>query len=80
MRRAAEQLRERAPGIAVNLTREQGKPLAEARGEVLTAADIIDRFAEEGRRAYGQMIPARVPGILLTTIKLPVGPVAAFTP
>ncbi len=57
MRRAAERLRERAPGVAVNLTHEQGKPLAEARGEVLAATDIIDWSAEEGRRAYSQMIP-----------------------
>ncbi|MEA5160706.1 aldehyde dehydrogenase family protein [Cereibacter johrii] len=78
--RAAERLRERAPGIAANLTREQGKPLAEARGAVLAAADIIDWFAEEGRSAYVQMIPTRVQGILQMTIKLPVGPVAALTP
>lgn len=80
MRRAADLMRERADGIARILTREQGKPLAEARGEVLAGADIIDWFAEEGRRAYGQIIPARTPGVTQLAIKLPVGPVAAFTP
>lgn len=80
MRRAADLMRERADGIARILTREQGKPLAEARGEVLAGADIIDWFAEEGRRAYGQIIPARAPGVTQLAVKLPVGPVAAFTP
>ncbi|WP_225025991.1 NAD-dependent succinate-semialdehyde dehydrogenase [Xinfangfangia pollutisoli] len=80
MRRAGDLLRARAAEIAVTLTREQGKPVAESRGEVLAAADIIDWFAEEGRRAYGQIIPARVPGVTQMTVKLPVGPVAAFTP
>src|SRR5690606_12402165 len=61
-------------------TREQGKPLAEARGETMAAADTIDWFAEEGRRAYGQIIPARAAGVTQMAIKLPVGPVAAFTP
>ena len=43
-------------------------------------ADTIDWFAEEGRRAYGQVIPARAPDVLQITVKQPVGPVAAFTP
>ncbi|MFH3480962.1 NAD-dependent succinate-semialdehyde dehydrogenase [Xanthobacter variabilis] len=80
MRRAADLLRERAEGIARLMTLEQGKPLAEARGETLAAADIIDWFAEEGRRAYGRVIPARAPGVYQLVIKEPVGPVAAFTP
>ncbi|RGP37963.1 NAD-dependent succinate-semialdehyde dehydrogenase [Pseudotabrizicola alkalilacus] len=80
LRRAADLLRERAGPVAEMMTREQGKPLAEARSEVLAGADIIDWFAEEGRRAYGQIIPARVPGVLQMAIRLPVGPVAAFTP
>jgi len=80
MRRAADLLRQRADAIAIVMTREQGKPLAEARGEILAGADIIDWFAEEARRTYGWVIPARQPGVMQTAIKLPVGPVAAFTP
>ena len=59
---------------------EQGKPLAEAKGEVLAGADVIDWFAEEARRAYGRVIPARAEGVYQLVIKEPVGPVAAFTP
>jgi succinate-semialdehyde dehydrogenase/glutarate-semialdehyde dehydrogenase len=80
MRKAAELLRERAGHIAEIMTREQGKPVNEAKGEVLAGADVIDWFAEEARRTYGQIIPARVPGVTQMAIKLPVGPVAAFTP
>ena len=80
MRKAAEIFRSRADYVAWLITREQGKPLAEAKGEVLNGADIIEWFAEEGRRTYGQVIPARAPNVLQTTVKLPVGPVAAFTP
>lgn len=80
MRRAADLLRGRADAIARLMTLEQGKPLPEARMEVLAGADLIDWFAEEGRRTYGQVIPARAEGIYQLTIKEPVGPVAAFTP
>lgn len=80
MRKAAELLRERADGIAAIMTREQGKPVGEAKGEILAGADVIDWFAEEARRTYGQIIPARVPGVTQMAIKVPVGPVAAFTP
>ena len=80
MRRAADILRTRVDEIAWMMTREQGKPLAESTLEVRAGADIIDWFAEEGRRAYGQVIPSRFPDVLQTTIKQPVGPVAAFTP
>ncbi|WP_299132173.1 NAD-dependent succinate-semialdehyde dehydrogenase [uncultured Amaricoccus sp.] len=80
MRRAADLLRGRVDGIAGLMTREQGKPLAEARAETLAAADTIDWFAEEARRAYGQIIPARAPNVTQMALKLPVGPVAAFTP
>ncbi|WP_428981933.1 NAD-dependent succinate-semialdehyde dehydrogenase [Oceaniradius stylonematis] len=80
MRKAADILRERAGQIAVMMTREQGKPLDQAKGEVLAAADVIEWFAEEARRTYGQIIPGRVPGVMQMAIKLPVGPVAAFTP
>src|SRR5215468_1470801 len=80
MRKAANLLRDRADAIAPLLTMEQGKPLPEAKGEVLAGADVIDWFAEEARRAYGRVIPARAEGIYQLVVKEPVGPVAAFTP
>jgi succinate-semialdehyde dehydrogenase / glutarate-semialdehyde dehydrogenase len=80
MRRAANLLRERADAVAPLMTKEQGKPLAEAKGEVLAGADVIDWFAEEARRTYGRVIPARAEGIYQLMVKEPVGPVAAFTP
>ncbi len=73
-------MRERLEPIARTMTREQGKPLAEARVETGVAADIIEWFAEEGRRAYGRVIPARAEGVLQFVTREPVGPVAAFTP
>jgi succinate-semialdehyde dehydrogenase / glutarate-semialdehyde dehydrogenase len=80
MRKSAEILRGRADKIAEIMTLEQGKPLAQAKAEALNAADIIDWFAEEGRRAYGRLVPARAGGISQMVVKTPVGPVAAFTP
>src|SRR5580698_8507524 len=80
MRKAAELIRERAEMIATLMTIEQGKILAEAKIETMGAADTIEWFAEEGRRTYGRMIPARVPGVYQMAIKDPVGVVAAFTP
>ena len=80
MRKAADLLRERADAIARLMTLEQGKPLAEAKGETLAGADVIDWFAEEARRAYGRVVPARAEGIYQLVLKEPVGPVAAFTP
>lgn len=80
MRRAAELLRERVNQIAEIMTTEQGKPLAQARIETLAAADTIDWFAEEARRTYGQIIPSRQANVQQLAVKVPVGPVAAFTP
>src|ERR1700749_2041536 len=80
MRKAADLMRERAEMIATLMTMEQGKVLAEAKLETMVAADIIEWFAEEGRRTYGRMIPARAPGVYQMAIKDPVGVVAAFTP
>src|SRR5579871_7052962 len=80
MRKAAELIRERAEKIATIMTTEQGKILAEARIETMAAADTIEWFAEEGRRTYGRLIPARAPGVYQMVLKDPVGPVAAFTP
>lgn len=80
LRKAADLLRKRADVIAQIMTIEQGKPLAESKGETLVGADRIDWMAEEGRRTYGRVIPARADGIYQFTVKEPVGPVAAFTP
>ncbi len=80
MRRAAGLLRERADLIASLLTQEQGKPLAEAKGEVLAGAGIIEWFADEALRLYGRIVPARRVDVQQQVIKEPVGPVAAFTP
>ncbi len=80
MRKAAELLRARAEGIARLMSMENGKPLADARMETLAAADLIDWFAEEGRRAYGRIVPSRAEGVQQLVVKEPVGPVAAFTP
>jgi len=81
MRKAAAFMRERAGEIAPLLTQEQGKPIAEAKGETLAAADIIEWFAEEGFRVYGRLVPSRFkPELRQMVIKDPVGPVAAFTP
>ncbi|WP_426957912.1 NAD-dependent succinate-semialdehyde dehydrogenase [Muricoccus radiodurans] len=80
MRKAADLLRSRADAIAPLMTQEQGKPLPEAKMEVLAGADVIDWFAEETRRAYGRVIPARAEGVYQLSLREPVGPVAAFTP
>src|ERR1041384_2203169 len=80
MRKAAAIMRERNDEIAPLLTMEQGKTLAEAKMEAMAAADVIEWLAEEAKRAYGRVIPARGPGIYQMAIKEPVGPVAAFTP
>ncbi|WP_407526359.1 NAD-dependent succinate-semialdehyde dehydrogenase [Methylobacterium oryzisoli] len=80
LRKAADLLRARADEIARIMTLEQGKPLAEARVEVMAGADTMDWFAEEGRRAYGRVIPPRAEGVMQLVLREPVGPVAAFTP
>ncbi len=80
LRRAAALVRERVEPIARMLTLEQGKPIAEARLEVLAAADIIEWAGEEARRAYGLVVPPRVASVRQTVLREPVGPVAAFTP
>jgi succinate-semialdehyde dehydrogenase/glutarate-semialdehyde dehydrogenase len=80
MRKVADLVRSRADEIATLMTMEQGKPLVEAKGETLFGAEIIDWFAEEARRTYGRVIPARMDGVTQVVVKEPVGPVAAFTP
>jgi len=79
LRRAAALLRDRAGRIATLLTVEQGKPLAEARGEVAGAAQLFDYYAEEAKRAYGRVL-VRPAGQRSIVVKQPVGPVASFTP
>ena len=64
MRRAAEILRSRVDSIAVLMTMEQGKPVGEAKIETAFSADIIVWFAEESRRAYGRVVPARAEGVM----------------
>jgi succinate-semialdehyde dehydrogenase/glutarate-semialdehyde dehydrogenase len=66
--------------LALLMTTEQGKPLAEAKGEVVYGASFIEWFAEEGRRVYGDTIPQPTPDKRLVVIKEPVGVVAAITP
>ena len=73
-------MRQNTEQIATLLTLEQGKPLAEARAECAMAADLIKWYAEEARRTYGRIIPARLPNSSMQVHKLPVGPVAAFAP
>ncbi|WP_244988644.1 NAD-dependent succinate-semialdehyde dehydrogenase [Pseudomonas qingdaonensis] len=80
MHKAANLIRERAENIALILTTEHGKPLAEAMGEVAATADTIDWHAEEGRRAYGRVIPSRALGIHQFTLMEPIGPVVGFAP
>ena len=79
LERAAALLRERQEALAPIMTRECGKPLAEAKREWGLAADIFDWFAEEGKRAYGRVIPGRNPAKRLFTVLAPVGVVATIT-
>ncbi|SFQ05087.1 NAD-dependent succinate-semialdehyde dehydrogenase [Variovorax sp. 770b2] len=80
MRKAAVLLRERVEIIARLMTLEQGKPLAEARVEVMSGADTIEWFADEGLRTYGRVVAPRNLSVQQLVLKEPVGPVAAFTP
>ncbi len=80
MRQAAAFVRERAGDIARVLTREEGKVVADARLEVTATADIIDWNAEEGRRAYGRVVPGRSRTARQLVFQEPIGVVAAFTP
>lgn len=80
LRKTASILRTKVEHIAPLMTQEQGKPLLESRAEILSAADTIEWFAEEARRIYGRVIPARSEGVMQMSLREPVGPVAAFTP
>lgn len=80
LRRAAALLRQKSNGIALALTREEGKPLLEARRELEQAAQMIEWNAEEGRRVTGENLPTRMSNTRYATLREPIGPVAAFTP
>jgi succinate-semialdehyde dehydrogenase/glutarate-semialdehyde dehydrogenase len=80
LRRVAGLVRERADAIARNITLDMGKPLAEAKLEVLTCAEHAEWHAEEGRRIYGRVIPARAPHVRQIVVREPVGVCVAFTP
>lgn len=80
LRRWAELMLEHQEALARILSEEQGKPLAEARGEIAYAASFIPWFAEEARRLNGQTIPSHIAGAQLSTLKEPVGVCALLTP
>ncbi len=69
-----------ADDLAVIMTAEQGKPMAESRGEVVYGASFIEWFAEEAKRVYGDIIPETKPGQRIVVMKQPIGVVAAITP
>src|SRR5690242_1076191 len=69
-----------ADDLALILTIEQGKPLAEAKGEILYGASFVEWFAEEAKRVYGDVIPTPSNDRRIITIKQPIGVVAAITP
>ncbi|HEU4589499.1 MAG TPA: NAD-dependent succinate-semialdehyde dehydrogenase [Steroidobacteraceae bacterium] len=80
LKKAAEIIRARAEEIARIATLEMGKSIHETRIEVQASAEIFEWYAEEGRRAYGRVLPQRLPGQRMSIVKEPVGPVAAFAP
>src|SRR5438128_11561259 len=80
LKKTADLMRERLDAIARTMTLEQGKPIAEAKAEILHSADTFEWFAEEGKRAYGQVIPNSQPGKRHVTLKHPVGVVGAISP
>ncbi len=80
LRRWYELMIENADDLALLMTTEQGKPLAEARGEVVYGASFAEWFAEEGKRAYGDVIPTHAPDRRIIVTKEPIGVCAAITP
>ena len=80
LRRWFDLMVENANDLARILTLEQGKPLAEAKGEILYGASFIEWFAEEARRVYGDVIPGHAPDKRIVVIRQPIGVVAAITP
>ncbi|EOZ4917412.1 TPA: NADP-dependent succinate-semialdehyde dehydrogenase [Pseudomonas aeruginosa] len=80
LRRWFELMMANQEDLAVLMTSEQGKPLAESRGEIAYAASFIEWFAEEGKRIYGDVIPGHQPDKRLLVLKQPIGVTAAITP
>lgn len=80
LRKGAGLMRERADEIAIVAAMESGKPLMQCRIELNMSVEVIEWYAEEGRRAYGRMLTQRQPGSRMYVVKEPIGPVAAFAP
>ena len=80
MKRMFDLMIEHQDALGELLSREQGKPLAEARGEIAYGASFIEWFAEEGKRAYGEVIPSHAADRRIVTLRQPIGVVAAITP
>src|SRR5271170_3674308 len=80
LKRAADLMHERVEHIARIACIEEGKSIHEARLEIPFSADTLEWYAEEGRRAYVRVLPQRAPGVRMTVLREPVGPVAAFAP
>ena len=80
LRKWYELLLEHREDLALLMTSEQGKPLSEARGEVTYGASFIEWFAEEGKRAYGDVMPPHRADVRIVTLQQPIGVVAAITP
>ena len=80
LRRMHDVMMAHADDLAIILTAEMGKPLAEARGEIAYGASYFEWFAEEGKRVYGETIPGHQPDKRLTVLKQPIGVAAAITP
>ena len=80
LRRWHDLMMEHQDDLGTILTAEQGKPLAEAKGEIAYSASFLEWFSEEARRAYGDITPGHAPDKRLLTLKQPIGVVAAITP
>ncbi|AJY75421.1 NAD-dependent succinate-semialdehyde dehydrogenase [Paenibacillus beijingensis] len=80
LKKTADILRSRADELAALVTREMGKPVAESKGELGLAVDYLDWYAEEGKRVYGDTIPASAEDKRILVLRQPVGVVAAITP
>lgn len=80
LRRAAEILKERGEQVTKVASMESGKPIAQSRIELHMSTEVLEWYAEEGRRAYGRVLAQRQAGSRMLVVKEPIGPVAAFTP
>ena len=80
LRRLFQLMLDNTDDLAIIMTAEQGKPLAESRGEIAYAASFIEWFAEEGKRVYGDMVPQNAHGRRILVMKEPIGVFAAITP